>query len=248
MLAAKAATIGSVGSTWEAWETTSDAVIPFPLFKTLAHLLKLLFHLFWNVFEVEGRHPTWETTPSRAVVGKAGETTWKTAPSRAVIAEAGETSFGHSRETALGSSRETAKTERLLAQVVTRSRHVQCEFLDGEVLLILDAPAAVARGDDVQGSLARQQQFVLGPEGCRLVVGGIFAGSDGECVFCVKTPTGADLSLTVAFVVADVGTVSEVLSYVGTEVSAGFLLHPLAMSAMTMMMQMMRIATNARNM
>ena len=90
------------------------------------------------------------------------------------------------RHFALAEARETTVAEpeakRLLAQVVTRRRHVQRHVLYGHVLLRLDAPAAVTRGHNVQHTLARQQQLVLRPDGGRLVVGGVLTGRDGQRV------------------------------------------------------------------
>ncbi len=59
---------------------------------------------------------------------------------------------------------------------------MKCEFFDGNVLLCLDAPASVTRGNDVECSLAGEQQLVLCPDcGC-LMVGRVVAGSDGQRV------------------------------------------------------------------
>ena len=59
---------------------------------------------------------------------------------------------------------------------------MECQFLDGDVLLALDAPAAVASSHDVKCSLARESQLILRPDGGSLVAHCVDAGSNGEAV------------------------------------------------------------------
>ena len=133
----------------------------------------------------------WETTANgRTVIfkaRKASESThaseWRKSTSKrcAVISESRESAAEVGHFTSKTS--EIAKAERLFAEIVARSRHVEREVFDGNVFFRFDASTTIARCHDVQRSLPREQQFVFRPNGGRLMLGGVYASGDGESVF-----------------------------------------------------------------
>ena len=50
-----------------------------------------------------------------------------------------------------------AESERFFSEVVARCRHAERQFLDGDILLALDAPAPVASSNHVERALTREQ-------------------------------------------------------------------------------------------
>ena len=74
------------------------------------------------------------------------------------------------------------EAEGFLTEMIAGCGHIESELLDGDILLGLDAPATVARSNDIEHTLAREQHLVLCPDDGPLVVGRIVAGCDGECV------------------------------------------------------------------